>query len=262
MKHLQILVFLGVAVSVMTAARFPVPNGESGKSLFIANKCMNCHAIESQGIARAGTPPPAGAKQPPDLSAVGEHHTSSWMQQWLMKEETMNGKKHLKKFGGSADELAVLTNWLASLKGGAKSIAQATKPTPRETHAVTTPVKTLADSVQINWNLLADSATGHIMLTLDTIYRYYANDTLFISDLKTSQQRWQEYIISYLTSIYPRDGSSNDSGVFRKCCRTVALPLIQQREKDLRGWLGEADSNHLCLHSSIKSKTAIELLKK
>jgi hypothetical protein len=261
MKRTKILILLGLIFGCVTAARFLGPNGESGKSIFIANKCLNCHSIESQGIARTGTPP-SGSKQPPDLSAVGERHTAGWMQHWLMKEEEMNGKKHIKKFGGSPDDLATLTNWLASLKHVTKSIPPTTKPKPRETHADTSHSKTGSDSVKISWNILADSVTDRVTRTLDTISIYYASDTLFIKDLTISQQRWQEYVASYLASVFPRDRMGDDRESIRQCQRNLSLPLIEQRLKDLRVWLEGVDSTKFCSSSSIKPKETLRIEKR
>jgi len=111
MKKIVASLALIVFVGALTSA---TPMGGTGKSIFTQYKCMKCHTIESQSIARDGNPPEG--KQPPDLSGVGNKHTSDWMQKWLLKEEEQNGKKHIKKFTGSDDELKTLTSWLATLK--------------------------------------------------------------------------------------------------------------------------------------------------
>ena len=113
MKHFTLPVLLALATFSFIAAR---PFGSStGKAIFEDNKCTKCHSIESQGLERSGSAPPGG-KLPPDLSGVGLKHTAEWMQKWLLKEEEMNGKKHMKKFAGSEEELKTLTDWLATLK--------------------------------------------------------------------------------------------------------------------------------------------------
>ena len=86
----------------------------TGKSIFLDNKCDKCHTISSQGIDRSGATPPG--KLPPDLSGVGLKHNADWIKGWLLKEEELNGKKHLKKWTGSDDDLKTLCNWLASQK--------------------------------------------------------------------------------------------------------------------------------------------------
>ncbi|SRR5579883_638502 len=116
MKKLSIPVILTAAAFALTSAgSLGTVASKDGKAIFLDNKCSKCHSIESQGIERQGSAP-AGGKLPPDLSGVGLKHTSDWMQKWLNKEEEMNGKKHMKKFGGSSDELKTLTSWLSSLK--------------------------------------------------------------------------------------------------------------------------------------------------
>ncbi len=132
MKTLAIAFTLALTVSLVTGATIRYP-ASSGKSIFLENKCSNCHSIASQGIERAGSPP-AGGNQPPDLSTVGLRHNASWMTQWLLKEEEMNGKKHLKKFSGSDDDLATLTSWLASLKSAKTAAAPTPKPKPPQPH--------------------------------------------------------------------------------------------------------------------------------
>ena len=80
-----------------------------GKSVFKDNKCDKCHTIESQGLAGPG-------KLPPDLSGVGLRHNADWIKGWLLKTEEQNGKKHLKKWTGSDDDLATITKWLSIQK--------------------------------------------------------------------------------------------------------------------------------------------------
>ena len=105
---LAAIVFVGALTSTSTA-------GGSGKAIFEQYKCMKCHTIESQGIQRDGKAPEGGTK-PPDLSDVGNRHKSDWIQKWLLKEEEQHGKKHIKKFSGSDDELKTLATWLGGLK--------------------------------------------------------------------------------------------------------------------------------------------------
>lgn len=86
-----------------------------GKSIFKDNKCSNCHTIKSQGVEKTGTSENTESK-PPDLSGVGLKHDAAWITKWLQKEESQNGKKHLKKFKGPDDDLQILSKWLATLK--------------------------------------------------------------------------------------------------------------------------------------------------
>ncbi|MDP4198628.1 MAG: c-type cytochrome [Bacteroidota bacterium] len=93
------------------------PAEKDGKAIFLDSKCSNCHSISSEGIK--GLRPEGGAK-PSDLSNVGSKFKSEWFEKWLMKEETLYNKKHMKKFKGSAEELHTLANWLETLKGEKK----------------------------------------------------------------------------------------------------------------------------------------------
>ncbi len=116
MKRLAVPIVLTVVAGLLSSAGQFTPSGAgSGKDIFLKSKCSKCHTITSQGIEREGTAPTSG-KLPPDLSGVGLKHNAEWMEKWLLKEQEMNGKKHLKKFSGSDEELESLTNWLATLK--------------------------------------------------------------------------------------------------------------------------------------------------
>ena len=86
----------------------------TGKSIFTQSKCASCHSITKQGIQKVAGE--ESKKDAPDLSAVGTKHNADWITKFLLKKETLNDKKHLKKFKGSDDELETLSTWLASLK--------------------------------------------------------------------------------------------------------------------------------------------------
>lgn len=88
---------------------------DAGKTIFKASKCSTCHAVKSQSIVK-GSGDGTEGKDAPDLSGVGTKHTAAWMTKYLLKKETIDDKKHLKKFKGTDDELETLSNWLATLK--------------------------------------------------------------------------------------------------------------------------------------------------
>ena len=101
-------------VGFLVLGATPRPATEKdGKTIFIEGKCSNCHSIASQGIK--GLRPEGGAK-PSDLSNVGSKFKSEWFEKWLMKEETLYNKKHMKKFRGTPEELHILATWLETLK--------------------------------------------------------------------------------------------------------------------------------------------------
>jgi len=86
---------------------------KDGKTVFNESKCSNCHSISSEGIR--GLRPEGGAK-PNDLSNTGGKFKAPWIEKWLLKQETLNNKKHMRKFKGSPEELHVLAEWLETLK--------------------------------------------------------------------------------------------------------------------------------------------------
>jgi len=104
-----------VVVTLILTNTWSFPDDAPGKTLFLDNKCSSCHSVKSQAIIKVSTEEVKG-NQPPDLSNVGTKHTGDWMCNYLLKKETLNDAKHLKKFKGTQDELEVLAKWLASLK--------------------------------------------------------------------------------------------------------------------------------------------------
>ncbi len=91
------------------------PTAGGGKAIFTAQKCNGCHAISGQGIARTA-PVSEGQEPPSDLSSAGKSHDADWFVRWLQKKETLNGKKHIKGFKGSDEDLQTLAKWLAGLR--------------------------------------------------------------------------------------------------------------------------------------------------
>jgi cytochrome c2 len=85
-----------------------------GKEIFVEKKCSGCHSVGAVGIVKKT---PITSKQgPPDLSTVGSRHSPGFIARFIMKEDTLNGKKHLIKFNGNEDELKTLSQWLEDLK--------------------------------------------------------------------------------------------------------------------------------------------------
>lgn len=90
----------------------------AGKAIFVASKCQSCHSVKAASIATEGeqTAPEPGEKAPPDLSEVGAKHKAEFLKGFLTKKEMLNGKKHMKKFAGTEEDLTKLTDWLLTLK--------------------------------------------------------------------------------------------------------------------------------------------------
>lgn len=94
-------------------ATTPPPTAGTGgaaaaKTLFASNGCTACHGVSAQGIS--------GGDTGPDLSTVGKTRNAKWIQDFLMKREALNGKKHMKTFKGSEADAQTLATWLAGLK--------------------------------------------------------------------------------------------------------------------------------------------------
>ena len=106
MKRLLILGI--VAFSVPARAEEP-----AGKAVLLQHKCQSCHSVTSAGILPARGEDSA---EGPDLSNVGAAHSADWLNKYLLKQESKDGKKHKRRFPGTEQELNVLVKWLASLK--------------------------------------------------------------------------------------------------------------------------------------------------
>jgi len=99
-----------ILLAVLTVAKAQTSEEPKGKSIFKENKCIGCHAIETQGFLKKGK------SSAPDLSNTGDKLTIDFLKKYLKKEEVQNDLKHPISFKGNDEDLAVLTDWLASLK--------------------------------------------------------------------------------------------------------------------------------------------------
>jgi mono/diheme cytochrome c family protein len=77
-----------------------------GKQVFLDQKCNLCHAVSSAGIA------PTGKIKAPDLAGLASKEDPAWITKFLKKEVDKKGKKHIKPFTGSAEDLAAVVAWL------------------------------------------------------------------------------------------------------------------------------------------------------
>jgi len=110
---------LCLALAIAGATFYPSAakaDGEDGKAVFLKYDCQSCHEVEAQQIQLAGKLEEEDGT-PPDLSAVGDEVTdAAWLEKWLKKRVKKDGTKHKKRFRGNKKELAVLIDWLLSLK--------------------------------------------------------------------------------------------------------------------------------------------------
>lgn len=116
---LAFVLTFSMAVSSAQEGKAKDGKAKDGKAIFLSGPCPICHSISVLGIKnQAGGKPEFEA---PDLSKVGVKRTAAWMAKWLLKEETIDGKKHEKRFKGTSDELETVTKWLETLKPGTPS---------------------------------------------------------------------------------------------------------------------------------------------
>ena len=95
---------------------------DSGKQLFVDQKCTKCHKVSALGIAAA-----AEKETIVDLSGVGGQRDASWLKKWVKKEidkesATKPGEKvkHKAAWKGSDADLDILVAWLKGLTQKAK----------------------------------------------------------------------------------------------------------------------------------------------
>jgi len=101
-----------LSVLIFVAMTLPLSADDApGKKLFVDNKCNSCHSVDSQGIAKT-----MASSKAPDLSTTGAEHNAEWFSKYLMKEESVKDKKHVKAWAGSKEDLETLSKWLETLK--------------------------------------------------------------------------------------------------------------------------------------------------
>ena len=77
-----------------------------GKQIFLDQKCNMCHTVSSAGIT------PTSKIKAPDLAGLASKEDATWLGKFLRKAADKNGKKHIKPFTGSDEELGALIAWL------------------------------------------------------------------------------------------------------------------------------------------------------
>ena len=105
------LVVAAAAFAVAALAGSPAAAAApDGKEVFKAQKCDMCHSVSSAGIT-------ATSKiKAPDLTDLASKEDPAFLTKFLKKEADKNGKKHIKQFTGTDDELSALVAWLQKQK--------------------------------------------------------------------------------------------------------------------------------------------------
>ena len=136
MKRIVVVLAAGLLMAVawgVASADEAAPAKEAkeapGKALYLQYSCNSCHTVAAQAIekkasasegeakeAAAGEEASSTKKKAPDLSAVGTELKAEFIVKYLQKLEAIKGKKHMKKFKGTDEELAQLAAWLAEQK--------------------------------------------------------------------------------------------------------------------------------------------------
>ena len=80
-----------------------------GKQIFLAQKCNMCHSVSTEGI----TPTMKTSKAPDLVNITVDAKT---LNGYLRKTADLNGKKHMKQFTGSDEELGALIAWIQKQK--------------------------------------------------------------------------------------------------------------------------------------------------
>lgn len=79
-----------------------------GKQIFLAQKCNLCHSVSPAGVEATTK---SEKMKGPDLVGLGKKD-AKLLNGYLRKTADINGKKHVKQFTGSDEELGALLAWL------------------------------------------------------------------------------------------------------------------------------------------------------
>jgi cytochrome c5 len=101
---LVVVAIVGTMASALAPAASAAPL--DGKQIFVDQKCNMCHAVSSAGVT------PTSKIKATDLAAVASKEDPAWLSKFLKKDADKNGKKHVKAFTGTADELSAVVAWL------------------------------------------------------------------------------------------------------------------------------------------------------
>lgn len=82
-----------------------------GKAIFLAQKCNMCHSVPPATIVKTTKSEKMAG---PDI--VNVKTDAATLNKYLRKQADLNGKKHVKAFTGSDEELGALIAWIQAQK--------------------------------------------------------------------------------------------------------------------------------------------------
>jgi mono/diheme cytochrome c family protein len=102
------ILFTGVLLATAYSGEAQAQKVLDGKQIFLAQKCNLCHSVSPAGIEATTK---SEKMKGPDL--VGESkRDAKLLNGYLRKTADINGKKHVKQFTGSDEEIGALIAWL------------------------------------------------------------------------------------------------------------------------------------------------------
>ncbi len=115
-KHVLGIYAAGAAVALLllvSAASTWAGEAETdGKEQYMSAGCNTCHAVASVEIEAKTT---SEKMRGPDIGGFKSDNVDELVQ-YLRKETELDGKKHMKGFKGTDEELQVIIDWLGSLE--------------------------------------------------------------------------------------------------------------------------------------------------
>ena len=107
---------LAVAAAIAGVAAFADAQSATldGKKTFLDQKCNTCHAVSSADIT------PTSKIKAPDLAGLAAKEDATFLAKYLRRQADKNGKKHVKPFTGSDEEMGALLSWLQKQTAPAK----------------------------------------------------------------------------------------------------------------------------------------------
>jgi len=136
-----ISIFLTSMVILLSAVTFPFSGNAADQEadkkvaikIFKKYKCNECHTVTVADIGEkvAGktendedNEEEGEAIDPPDLSKVGDKYDAKWISGYLRKKNSIEGRKHKKRFKGKKEERQVLSLWLENLKSDSSETSE------------------------------------------------------------------------------------------------------------------------------------------